>query len=80
MFNRAQELLGSGEENDEVEAALKGLDDANIVFVSAEDILKGKGKKYERLFEKIESSPSYQGRLKAEEQGLKDLRAGKYKK
>ena len=80
MFNRAQELLGSGEENDEVEAALKGLDDANIVFVSAEDILKGKGKKYERLFEKIESSSSYQGRLKAEERGLKDLRAGKYKK
>ena len=58
-----------------------GLEGIEVIFISAEEFMKdSQPGKYDKIIEEIYSHPFMEERLKAEAQGVQDLREGKYKK
>lgn len=50
-----------------------------VVFVSAETIMRLASKHYKKYLEAVEKTPAFAATLASEQQGLKDLRAGRYR-
>ncbi len=52
----------------------------HMIFVKAEEILLVRSPRYARLLTDVRNTEAYKAREKAEEQGIKDLEGGTYKK
>ncbi len=51
-----------------------------ISTVSAEDVLLVRDPRYKRLIDTVHALPSYTARVQAEQQGIEDLRQGRYRR
>lgn len=81
MINKIEQFSYPKKDSPEFEKSLKLLKNGvlNVRIISAKEVLLIKDPRWSRYFEKVESLPEYQKRVRLENQGIENILKGNYK-